>query len=257
MKLANQTAVIIGAGSGMGAATAELFAAEGARLVLADIDAAGVEARAAGLRAQGRPALAVKTDVTQEADVIALAAAAEREWGAVDVLVTTVGLSRPQPFAELSLDAWLTTFHTNVTGVFLACREFGKRMIPRRAGAIVLFGSTASVAGVPRMADYTAAKHAVLGLTRALAVEWGQYNIRVNCVCPGATATPLLMQATDEKWRAGRLKRIPLHRFGAVADQARAALFLASADSAYLTGAWLPVDGGVAAMAPGTTEENL
>jgi NAD(P)-dependent dehydrogenase (short-subunit alcohol dehydrogenase family) len=110
--------------------------------------------------------------------------------------------------------------------------------------------------GVPAMAAYTAAKHGVVGLTRALAVEWARFGVRVNCICPGATLTPMLL-ATTEEFRASRSRRIPLGRLGEPADQARVALFLASPDAAYVTGAVVPVDGGIAAMAPGTAESAL
>ena len=135
----------------------------------------------------------------------------------------------------------------NLTGTFLTCLAFGRQMVERRSGKIVNFGSTASLSGVPGMVHYTAAKHGVLGLTRALAVEWGKYNVYVNCICPGATTTPLMLGCTNQKWRSARQRRIPLGRLGSPEDQARVALFLASEMSSFVTGHNVPVDGGTLA----------
>ena len=128
--------------------------------------------------------------------------------------------------------------------MIFACQEAGRYMIPKRSGKIVNFGSTAAIAGVPYMVHYTAAKHGVAGLTRSLAVEWGKYNINVNCICPGATETPMLLTTLSEEARQQRVKRIPLQRFGRTSDQANTALFLASDDAAFLTGNVVEVDGG-------------
>lgn len=124
------------------------------------------------------------------------------------------------------------------------------------ARTIVNFSSSAGVFGVPNMVAYSAAKHGVVGLTKALAVEWARAGVRVNCVCPGATLTPMLM-ATSQEYRDGRTERVPLGRLGEPVDQALAAVFLLSDDAAYVTGTALPVDGGISALAPGTAAADI
>lgn len=249
-RLQDQTVVIVGGASGMGAAMVPLFAAEGARVVIADLD---------GNAAANVPGhtLALTVDVTDPASVRKLADCVHEQLGDTDALVNTVGLARFVPAEQISPDDWRETLDVNLSGVFLCCQAFGEHMIRRRAGKIVNFSSTAGQTGVPGMAHYTAAKHGVVGLTRALAVEWGKYNIRVNCICPGSTATPMLMSCTDEAWREERMARIPLQRLGLPEEQARTALFLISSDSDYVNGAVITTDGGVAAMASGTSAEAL
>ncbi len=145
----------------------------------------------------------------------------------------------------------------NLTGMFYCCREVGKEMIKRRQGKIINISSSAGLAGVPYMSHYVASKHGVVGLTKALAVEWGKYNVNVNCICPGATMTPMLLNATTPKYREERIQRIPLHRLAEPDDQAKAALFLASPESDYLTGIVVCTDGGLSALAPSTSESAL
>ena len=244
-RLENQTVVIIGGASGMGAAMCELFASEGAKVVIADVNLSAAD------EVTGH-SLALEVDVTDPKSVRELSDRIHDEIGAVDSLVNTVGFARFIPTEQISYDDLRQTLDINLTGVFLCCQAFGQRMIQRRSGKIVNLSSTAGLTGVPGMAHYSAAKHGVVGLTRALAVEWGKYNINVNCICPGATATPMLMQSTDEAWRENRSSRIPLHRLATPEDQARVALFLVSHDANYVNGAVIATDGGVAAMAAGT-----
>ena len=259
MRLQNKIAVIVGGGSGMGDVTAKLFADEGASVVVADLDDQNAQRVAQDIHT-AHPKTAVRAkcvDVTVEAEVENLASFVTSEVGPADILVNTFGLALFTPLAELSCDEWRRMIDVNLTGTFLTCRAFGRQMVERRGGKIVNFGSTASLSGVPGMVHYTAAKHGVLGLTRALAVEWGKYNVHVNCICPGATTTPLMLGCTDEKWRAERQKRIPLDRLGSPEDQARVALFLACEDSAYVTGAAITTDGGVYARAAATSDDAL
>lgn len=150
-------------------------------------------------------------------------------------------------------EVWARQIAVNLSGTFNACQAFGSVMVERGSGAIVNVASTAGLFGVPGMAAYSAAKHGVVGLTRALAVEWGRAGVRVNCICPGATLTSML-RATSEDYRAERVRRVPLNRLGEPGEQVAVALFLASDAASYVTGAIVPVDGGVSAMAPGTAE---
>lgn len=241
----------------MGASIAQLFGQEGARVVIGDIDDEKANDVALKVRMAGGHAQAQALDVVDENQVIRLADAVLREFHRIDILVNCVGIAEFGPTAEVSLQQWRRVLDVNLTGVFLCCREVGKTMINQRSGKIVNFASTAGISGVPQMAHYTASKHGVAGLTRALAVEWGKYNIYVNCICPGATATPMLLESTTEAYRADRSKRVPLQRLGQPDEQARAALFLASPDSDYVNGSLLCVDGGVGALSPATSTDAL
>jgi NAD(P)-dependent dehydrogenase (short-subunit alcohol dehydrogenase family) len=246
---------ITGAGSGMGAAAVELGLAEDSRILALDRDSAALAALADRL---GRPsALAIREcDITSSAEVTAAAVWAEAELGPVRGLLNFAGVSDFAPMVETSDEIWSRQVGVNLSGTFHACRAFGSGMVRRGRGAIVNVASTAGQSGVPGMAAYTAVKHGVVGLTRALAVEWGPAGVRVNCICPGATLSPMLL-STSPEYRKARVRRIPLGRFGEPADQAAVALFLVSARAGYVTGAVIPVDGGVAAMAPGTSEAAL
>ena len=257
MKLQNKIAIISGGASGMGASIAQLFAQEGARVVIGDIDDGKANDVALKVGMAGGHAQALALDVVDENQVIRLADAVLQEFHRIDILVNCVGIAEFGPTAEVSLQQWRRILDVNLTGVFLCCREVGKAMINQRFGKIVNFASTAGISGVPQMAHYTASKHGVAGLTRALAVEWGKYNIHVNCICPGATATPMLLESTTEDYRADRSKRVPLQRLGQPEEQARAALFLASSESDYVNGSLLCVDGGVGALSPATSTEAL
>ena len=253
----NKVAVITGAASGMGEATAGLFAAEGAHVVASDINVDDAEKVADRLRAMGLTAESIGVDVTSEPSVHGLKRRVREEFGYVDVLVNCAGVSEFGTSRDFELARWERVLAVNLTGVFLTCRELGDMMVRRRQGKIVNVASTAGLFGVPRMVAYTAAKHAVVGLTRSLAIEWAKYNVQVNCVCPGATETRMLLTETTPAFRAARVKRIPSGRFGTPLEQAQAILYLASDDASYVTGCVLTVDGGVAALAPATSDMAL
>jgi NAD(P)-dependent dehydrogenase (short-subunit alcohol dehydrogenase family) len=245
--------VVIGGGSGMGEAASRLAAAAGDRVAVVDVDRSQAENVSERIAAAGGVSRPFQCDITREASVDHLVDELEDAVGPVDVLLNFAGVSDFGPAATTDLATWDRQIATNLTGTFLTCRGFGRRMISRTAGSIVNVASTAGLFGVPSMAAYTAAKHGVVGLTRALAIEWARHNIRVNCICPGATLTPML-QATTDEFRAARTRRVPLGRLGDPAEQARVALFLASPAAGYVTGAVITVDGGIAAMAPGTSD---
>lgn len=257
MRLENKVAVVVGGGSGMGEAIAHLFAGEGAAVAVADVNEAGAGRVAEDIQAEQRHGRAYGLDVVQREQVADVFAEIARDLGGIDILVNAAGISQFKAIEEITADDVRRTVDINLIGVIFTCQEAGRYMIPKRSGKIVNFGSTASIAGVPYMVHYTAAKHGVAGLTRSLAVEWGKYNVNVNCICPGATETPMLLKTLSPAARQQRVKRIPLQRFGRTSDQANAALFLASADSDYLTGALMCVDGGAAAMSPATATDVL
>jgi NAD(P)-dependent dehydrogenase (short-subunit alcohol dehydrogenase family) len=257
MRLNEKVAVVVGGGSGMGEAIAHLFAREGAAVAIADINRESAAKVSESIRAERPNAQPYGLDVVNRAQVAEVFAAIARDFGNIDILINAVGISQFKAIEEISAEDVRRTVEVNLIGVIFACQEAGRYMIPRRCGKIVNFGSTGAIAGVPYMVHYTAAKHGVAGLTKSLAVEWGKYNINVNCICPGATETPMFLRTLSEEARRQRIKRIPLQRFGKTGDQANTALFLASSDSDYLTGAIICVDGGAAAISPATATEVL
>jgi NAD(P)-dependent dehydrogenase (short-subunit alcohol dehydrogenase family) len=250
MTLAGKRVVVAGGAGGMGAAIAASLLREGADLVLADRDSARLAAVAAGLG--GDRVTSVECDLTSEEDVRRLA----QESGEVNGLVNVQGTAEFWSLELTTLESWRGVVEANLTSTFLTCREIGGAMASGNGGSIVNFASTAGFAGVPRMVAYTAAKHGVVGLTRALAVELGRRQVRVNCVCPGATLTPMLL-ATPDEYREARIRRVPLGRLAEPTDQAAVVAFLLSDASRYTTGTVIPVDGGVSALAPGTAEADI
>jgi len=256
MRLRDKVAIVTGGASGMGEAVASLFAKEGATVAIGDIDFEKATAVVSHIHHSGHNARVFRVDVTNEQEVQSFVAAVLEAFGRIDILVNCVGASPYRALEETSLEQWRRDIDINLTGVFICCKEVAKTMISQRRGKIVNIASIAGLSGVPYMVPYTAAKHGVVGFTRALAAEWGKYNINVNCICPGATLTPLLL-SQGPKFQADRMRRVPLGRLGKPMDQANAVLFLACSDSDYITGSAISVDGGVFAMAPGTSESQL
>ena len=251
MRLEGKTAIITGGAGAIGRATAMLFAQEGAAVVLADVDDEAGEQAATVIREQGGAALYVHAGVTRLADCEAMVRAAETEFGRLDILFNNAGimLSADGDALNTDEDVWDRTLAVNLKGVFLGC----KAGIPalRRAGGGSIINTASFVAKVgaatPQLA-YTASKGGVLAMTRELAVIHARENIRVNALCPGPLRTELLMKFLDtEQKRQRRLVHIPAGRFGEAREMAYAALFLASDESSYMTGAEFVVDGGITA----------
>ena len=251
MRLAERVALITGAGSGIGYQTALLFAREGAAIVAVDIDETGGAATVAEIEASGGAALFVRADVSRAADCEAMVAAAETTYGRLDILFNNAGISHAEvdDAIQTSEAVWDLTMQVNVKGVFLGCK-YGIPALRRAGGGSII--NTASFvatlgAATPQLA-YTASKGAVLALSRELAVVHARENIRVNALCPGPLRTELLMKYLDtEEKRQRRLVHIPLGRFGEAAEIAQAALYLASAESSFVTGTTFLVDGGITA----------
>jgi NAD(P)-dependent dehydrogenase (short-subunit alcohol dehydrogenase family) len=250
-RLDGKVALITGAGSGIGREASLLFAREGARVVAVDRDRGTADETAALVGKDGGDALAVAADVAVSADCAAMVAAAEDTFGRLDVLFNNAGVMLGTDDDALTTDegTWDTTMDINAKGVFLGC----KHGIPalRRAGGGAIVNTASFVArmgaATPQVA-YTASKGAVLALTRELAVIHAREGIRVNALCPGPLRTELLMAFLDtEEKRRRRLVHIPMGRFGEAAEIAQAALFLASDDASFMTGAELLVDGGITA----------
>jgi NAD(P)-dependent dehydrogenase (short-subunit alcohol dehydrogenase family) len=251
MRLKDSVALITGAASGIGRESALLFAREGASIVAADVtDAAGRETVAL-VEKQGGKAIYVHADVSRSADCEAMVAAAEKTFGKLNVLFNNAGImiGSDDDAVNTTEEVWEKTMAVNLKGVFLGC----KHGIPalRRAGGGAVINTASFVAtlgaATPQVA-YTASKGGVLAMTRELAIVHARENIRVNALCPGPLRTELLMSFlnTEEK-KKRRLVHIPMGRFGEAREMAKAALFLASDESSYLTGSNFLVDGGITA----------
>lgn len=250
MRLKHKTALITGGSSGIGKASALLFSKEGANVVIADISEYG-QTVAAEIAKKGGNAVFIKTDVSRASDCKKMVEFAESTYGKLDILFNNAGIMHSDDGDAIETDEaiWETTMNINVKGVFLGCK-FGIPALRRAGGGSVI--NTASFvalmgAATPQVA-YTSSKGAVLALTRELAVIHAREGIRVNALCPGPLRTELLMKFlnTDEK-KERRLVHIPMGRFGEADEMAKAALFLASDDSSYMTGTEFLVDGGITA----------
>jgi NAD(P)-dependent dehydrogenase (short-subunit alcohol dehydrogenase family) len=248
MRLDGKVALITGGGSGMGKVAAELFAREGAQVVLTDV---ADEAGGAAAAAIGDAARYVHADVSNEAQADAMIRSAIEGFGRLDILYNNAGVMLSD---DGSVDAtteaiWDTTLAVNVKGVAFGCKYGIPAMIASGGGSIINVASfVAWVGAATSQTAYTSSKGAVLAMTREIAVEYARQGIRCNALCPGPIETPLLMQLlSDEEKRHRRLVHIPMGRLGRAEELAKAALFLASDDSSYMTGASLIVDGGLTA----------
>jgi NAD(P)-dependent dehydrogenase (short-subunit alcohol dehydrogenase family) len=250
-RLEGKVAVITGAGSGIGRVAASLFAAEGARVVVADVVGDRAGAAADDIVADGGSATAVEVDVSEEEQVAAMVATAVSTYGQLHVLFNNAGIFPDDDGGLLDTppSTWQTVMEVNLKGVWLGCRAAVPAMLASGGGSIVNVASFVALMGAAtaQMA-YTASKGGVLALTRELAVEYARQGIRANSICPGPIETPLLAELlADPDRRQRRLVHIPMGRFGRPEEIARAALFLASDDASFVTGSALVVDGGITA----------
>jgi NAD(P)-dependent dehydrogenase (short-subunit alcohol dehydrogenase family) len=250
MRLAEKVCIITGAGSGIGRASALLFAAEGARVVAADLDEAAAAATVAEI---GGSAVAQQVDVADEAATEALAASTVERFGRIDVLFNNAGISGVGDLEETSLELWEQVMRVNVRGVFLMSRAVVPRMIAQRAGSIVNMSSAIAQTGLARRVSYAASKGAVLALTRSMQVDLAPHNVRVNALMPGTVMTPFVERylaesyADPEEGRRSIRSRQLTGELGMPEDIAYAALYLASDESRYVAGSGLAIDGGLTA----------
>jgi 3-oxoacyl-[acyl-carrier protein] reductase len=240
--LKDRVAVITGAAQGLGLAIAQAFAAEGASVVLADMNEEQVIA-AAGSLGIGDRALGVRCNVTDEDDVDALVATAAERYGRLDVMVNNAGVTRDTTMRKMTVADFELVVDVSLKGAWLCTRAAAGHMREHGGGSIINMSSISGKVGNPGQTNYSAAKAGIIGLTKAAAKEVGFAGVRVNALQPGIIDTPMTAVLTDEV-KAQRLADIPLGRFGQPAEVAQVALFLASDMSSYLTGITIEITGG-------------
>jgi 2-hydroxycyclohexanecarboxyl-CoA dehydrogenase len=244
MSMKDKIAVVTGAASGIGRATAQALAAAGATVVVADIDRTGGEAAAAALRETGRRAVFMAVDLTDAASIAGFAEAVAAQVGAVDVLVNGAGWGQTRPFWEGTPEFWNKLIALNLVGPMQLVKALLPAMMERGSGSIVNIASDAGRVGSLGETVYSAAKGGLIAFTKSLARETARYGIHVNCVCPGPTDTPL-MAAVPDKVKESLTKAIPFRRLGKPEEVADAVLFFAGDRASYVTGQVLSVSGGL------------
>ena len=242
-----EVALVTGAGGGIGAATAHLFAAEGARVVVVDIDRAGAESVATAIVDAGGEAVGLAADVTDEGQVEAAVALAVERWGRLDCAHNNAGTSgTPAAFTDVTLEDWDAVVRLNLTGVFLCLKHELRVMAPAGRGAIVNTSSGAGVIGFPSLPHYVASKHGVLGLTKTAAQEYARSGIRVNAVCPGTTDTPMMQAFIGGDPGIEKMMKatVPTGELGRPEQVAEAVVWLCSERASFVNGDTMLVDGG-------------
>jgi meso-butanediol dehydrogenase/(S,S)-butanediol dehydrogenase/diacetyl reductase len=245
--LAGKVAIVTGAGSGIGRASALRFAREGAAVLVADVRAHKAEQTVELVEAAGGRALGCTVDVAEPEQIRSMVERAVADLGRLDVLFNNAATVRPGGVEELSIDEWDLVWRTNVTSVFAGAKYAAPHLGP--GSSIISTASVSGMGGERQLVAYSATKAAVINLTKAMAVDLSPKGIRVNCICPGITLTPAMVPfMADEEMRHLTEQTLPARRMADPDDIAAAALWLASADSAYVTGHSLVVDGGLSAQ---------
>jgi len=251
-RLHGKSAVITGGARGIGRATAELFAREGARIVASDIDAEGLSRLCDHLEAQRASVASVVGDVSRPEDARAMIDAAVDRYGRLDLLVANAGIIPLRNIVEATPGDWDEVMAVDGRGMFLTCKYAVEQMLKTGGGSIVCLSSISGVAGQKSQSTYGPAKFVASGLTKHLAVEWAGRNIRVNAVAPGTIRTERVQRLPEEPGGTEYIEAIermhPMGRLGEAHEVAQAILFLASDDASFITGAILPVDGGYLAQ---------
>ncbi|MFV0535224.1 MAG: SDR family NAD(P)-dependent oxidoreductase [Cumulibacter sp.] len=251
--LEGKSVLITGGGSGIGRATALAATREGANVAVADLDREGAEHTAELITQAGGRALALQVDVTNEAQVEVMVAAAEDAFDGLDGAFNNAGISRGRDYepgmltGDLPLQAWRDVLDVNLDGVFLCLRQELKLMVPRARGSIVNTASVAGLIGLAGASPYTASKHAVIGLTKASALEYAESGVRINALCPGYVKTPMTQSTATDEVHASRMTRTPMSRYGVPEEVAEMVVWLLSDRSSFCTGSSFTVGGGIEA----------
>jgi NAD(P)-dependent dehydrogenase (short-subunit alcohol dehydrogenase family) len=248
MRLKDKIALVTGSAAGIGLAVAKLFAAEGAHVYITDVDGEGAAKAAAAITTAGQKATAMTVDVSRGQDVSALMRTIEQQHRRLDAVVNNAGINIRTDFRNMSDADWVKLREVNLDGIVRIARDAFPLMKASGSASLVNLASIMGHRGMRTLAAYGATKGAISALTRGLAVEYGAYNIRVNALAPGFIETALTERVLRVKaFSDALIEQTPLRRFGTAEDVAHAALFLASAESAFITGAEIAVDGGMAA----------
>jgi NAD(P)-dependent dehydrogenase (short-subunit alcohol dehydrogenase family) len=253
MKLNGKVAIITGAGSGIGRASALLFAQAGAKVVVADLVAVAGEETVAQIKQNGGEATFVAVDVSKAAQVEQMVQTAVTTYGRLDILFNNAGLTLPARVTETTEEMWSRSIDVNLKGVMLGCKYAVPELQKVGGGSIINTASMLGLVASPGQAPYSAAKGGVVLLTKQVAIDYARDNIRCNCICPSEVDTPMHRKFIEESpdpaaTKKRLLERIPLNRVARPEELAAVALFLASDDSSYITGVALPVDGGLTAL---------
>jgi NAD(P)-dependent dehydrogenase (short-subunit alcohol dehydrogenase family) len=243
--LQGKTAFVTGASRGIGRSVAVSLAQAGADVALVGRDTAALEETLAGVKVHGRRALLLKTDVTSTDSIASAVAQTVKAFGKIDTLVCNAGVQRLKPFLDMQPDDWRSLISTNLEGAIMTLQAVGKGMVEQKSGSIITMSSIYSLVGAPWNSIYCMTKGGLAQLSKALAVEWARYNVRVNAICPGWIETDLTRPyMQDQKTVDAGLRQIPLRRFGKPEDIGPMAVYLASDEASFVTGQSYVIDGG-------------
>jgi NAD(P)-dependent dehydrogenase (short-subunit alcohol dehydrogenase family) len=239
-------AIVTGAGTGLGEACAKALAEAGASIVASGRRKEPLDRVVSEIQARGSKAFAIPTDITRREEVDTMVSEAVKAFGSVDILVNNAGINLVKPFLKLTEAEWDSVMNTNLKGCFYCCQAVGKGMVERKSGSIINMVSVFGLTGFMNISPYIASKGAIVQLTKALAVEWGRHNVRVNAIAPSYIETEMTKRdiEADERILQFNLSKIPMRRSGKPQELAGVVVFLASEASSFVTGETIAVDGG-------------